>query len=51
MKRYVSTSAPGSGKISIIKALEMKGYSVVSEAATYEGKLHILLGGVEETCL
>jgi predicted ATPase len=34
MKRYILTGAPGSGKTSLIRALEMKGYCVVEEAAT-----------------
>src|ERR1700685_1174288 len=34
MKRYVLTGAPGSGKTSIIRQLELDGFSVVEEAAT-----------------
>ncbi len=34
MKRYILTGAPGSGKTLIVRALEMKGYVVVNEAAT-----------------
>ncbi len=34
MKRYILTGAPGSGKTLIIRALEIKGYAVVNEAAT-----------------
>jgi len=34
MKRYILTGAPGSGKTSIILALQSRGYDVVEEAAT-----------------
>src|ERR1700684_316950 len=34
MKRFVLTGAPGSGKTSIIRELEVDGFSVVEEAAT-----------------
>ena len=34
MKRYVLTGTPGCGKTSIIRSLELDGYSVVEEAAT-----------------
>ena len=34
MKRYIITGTPGCGKTSIIRALELTGASVVSEAAT-----------------
>ena len=34
MRRYVLTGAPGSGKTSIIRWLEVAGYPVVEEAAT-----------------
>jgi len=34
MKRFVLTGAPGSGKTSIIRQLEVDGFSVVEEAAT-----------------
>ena len=34
MKRYILTGAPGSGKTSIIRSLEVAGYVVVEEAAT-----------------
>ncbi len=34
MKRYIITGTPGCGKTSIIRALEMKGYFVIDEAAT-----------------
>lgn len=34
MKRYILTGAPGCGKTSLIRALEMTGASVVNEAAT-----------------
>ena len=34
MKRYVLTGAPGCGKTSIIRWLEVAGYLVVEEAAT-----------------
>jgi predicted ATPase len=34
MKRYIITGTPGSGKTSVIRALELTGASVVSEAAT-----------------
>jgi predicted ATPase len=34
MKRYIVTGAPGAGKTSIIRLLELDGFSVVEEAAT-----------------
>jgi predicted ATPase len=34
MKRYILTGTPGCGKTSIIRSLELDGYSVVDEAAT-----------------
>lgn len=34
MKRYIITGTPGCGKTSIIRALELTGASIVSEAAT-----------------
>ncbi|BCZ97718.1 AAA family ATPase [Legionella pneumophila serogroup 1] len=34
MKRYIVTGAPGSGKTSIILALEIQGKTVIHEAAT-----------------
>ena len=34
MKRYILTGAPGCGKTSLLRDLEMRGYFVVSEAAT-----------------
>jgi predicted ATPase len=34
MKRYVLTGAPGCGKTSILRSLELNGYMVVEEAAT-----------------
>ncbi len=34
MKRYIVTGTPGSGKTSLIRALEVKGYFVIEEAAT-----------------
>ena len=34
MKRFILTGTPGCGKTSIIRALELMGYSVISEAAT-----------------
>lgn len=34
MRRYILTGTPGCGKTSLIRALEMTGASVVSEAAT-----------------
>jgi len=34
MKKFVLTGAPGSGKTSIIRQLELDGFSVVEEAAT-----------------
>src|SRR5579863_2340936 len=34
MKRFVLAGAPGSGKTSIIRQLELDGFSVVEEAAT-----------------
>jgi predicted ATPase len=34
MQRFILTGAPGSGKTSIIRQLELDGFSVVEEAAT-----------------
>lgn len=34
MKRYIITGTPGSGKTSIIRQLELDGFTVVEEAAT-----------------
>jgi predicted ATPase len=34
MRRFVMTGAPGSGKTSILRALENLGHAVVEEAAT-----------------
>jgi predicted ATPase len=34
MKRYILTGTPGCGKTSIIRSLEVAGYTVVEEAAT-----------------
>jgi predicted ATPase len=34
MRRFIMTGAPGSGKTSILRALENRGYAVVEEAAT-----------------
>ena len=34
MKRYIITGTPGCGKTSVIRALELTGASVISEAAT-----------------
>lgn len=34
MRRYIVTGAPGAGKTSIIRQLELDGFSVVEEAAT-----------------
>jgi predicted ATPase len=34
MKRYILTGTPGSGKTSLIRALEIQGASIVAEAAT-----------------
>ncbi|MBA2652002.1 MAG: AAA family ATPase [Tatlockia sp.] len=34
MKRYIITGTPGCGKTSVIRAIELTGASVVSEAAT-----------------
>jgi predicted ATPase len=34
VKRFILTGAPGSGKTSILRALEERGYAVVEEAAT-----------------
>ena len=34
MRRFVLTGAPGSGKTSILRILQRKGYAVVQEAAT-----------------
>ncbi len=34
MKRYILTGAPGCGKTSILRSMEVAGYAVVEEAAT-----------------
>jgi len=34
MRRFIITGAPGAGKTSIIRQLELEGFSVVEEAAT-----------------
>jgi predicted ATPase len=34
MRRYVLTGAPGTGKTSVLRALQERGYAVVDEAAT-----------------
>ena len=34
MRRFILTGTPGCGKTSVIKALEITGASVVTEAAT-----------------
>jgi len=34
MKRFILTGTPGAGKTSIIRELELEGFSVVEEAAT-----------------
>ena len=34
MKRYILTGAPGCGKTSILRSLELAGYTVIEEAAT-----------------
>lgn len=34
MRRFILTGAPGSGKTSVLRALEQLGYAVVEEAAT-----------------
>jgi len=34
MRRYILTGTPGSGKTTILRQLEMNGFSVVEEAAT-----------------
>lgn len=34
MRRYIITGTPGCGKTSVIRAVELTGASVVSEAAT-----------------
>jgi predicted ATPase len=34
MKRYIVTGAPGAGKTTVIRQLELDGFSVVEEAAT-----------------
>jgi predicted ATPase len=35
MRRFIITGAPGAGKTAIIRQLELDGFSVVEEAATY----------------
>src|SRR5579859_1723165 len=34
MKRFIITGAPGAGKTTIIRKLQLEGFSVVEEAAT-----------------
>ena len=34
MKRYILTGAPGAGKTAILRAMELRGYPVIEEAAT-----------------
>ena len=34
MRRFIITGAPGAGKTSIVRQLELDGFSVVEEAAT-----------------
>jgi len=34
MRRFIITGAPGAGKTTIIRQLELDGFSVVEEAAT-----------------
>lgn len=43
IKRFIFTGTPGSGKTSVINALEKRGYSVIHEAATdviYDAQLN-----------
>lgn len=47
MARYILTGAPGCGKTSIIRALEMKGYFVIEEAATDVIAYEQALGNLE----
>ena len=47
MKRFVLTGAPGSGKTSIIRQLELDGFSVVEESATDVIALQQALGVAE----
>jgi predicted ATPase len=46
-RRYVLTGAPGSGKTALLRALELRGYAIVEEAAT-DVNLLAHARGVEE---
>ncbi len=47
MRRFIMTGAPGSGKTTILRALEKLGYAVVEEAATDAIAAHHALGNRE----
>jgi predicted ATPase len=47
MKRFILTGAPGSGKTSVIRQLELEGFAVVEEAATDIIALEQSLGNPE----
>jgi predicted ATPase len=47
IKRYILTGTPGCGKTSLIRALEVKGYFVIEEAAT-DMIAHEQTRGIEE---
>jgi predicted ATPase len=47
LKRYILTGTPGAGKTSILRALEVRGYGVVEEAATAVIALDHALGDTD----
>lgn len=47
LRRYILTGTPGSGKTSLIRSLEMRGASVVNEAATDIISYRQMLGSPE----
>lgn len=47
MKRFILTGAPGSGKTSVVRQLELEGFGVVEESATDVIALEQTLGNAE----